>query len=380
MGKKGASRQVVRYEALGVSTLSALEEAKDFLRQVLAPGRLLPAVNVRRLADEAGIAPRTLERARQLLPIKTVRRGVPGRRGGGDWAWYLDNPGDSNATKDIVSVPMQSGAQTPELAFAIRRASREFIRETQRVNSVGQRLAPFIGVDNPSPAAYRTILEGDPLSGPYVRSLWAQLESFLDNRGPEVANGKHSANLALPAILPEHPSSSQLRVIQLNGVVVSKLRKDGHVLGCFVMSTLEQIPINARGVWKYRKLEHKRWLEIRTDPLPQRRVQKALAYLREGGSLPFTTKAMAAAFTVDETTPDGVAVDRESKWFEEARLWLRSCRFGNHLYLADRYSQRDCYAHRNAIRQKRFRLTSTDGIGVDAPLAAGSRLLKGRGR
>jgi hypothetical protein len=206
-----------------------------------------------------------------------------------------------------------------------------------------------------------------------VLSLWAQLESLLSNRGEDIANETHSKTLALPARLPEQPSVFLLRMIQLNGVVISKLRRRGNPLGRFLIHTLEQIPPKAKGEWKYRKRWHKGWLEIRADPLPDRRIRRALSYLRNGASLPFTKEAMASAIPFDELTSEGVAAQLESKWFEKARSWLRWCRSGSHLYLADGRSQRDCHAHRNAMRQKQFRLTSKHTIGVPAPLASAQR-------
>jgi hypothetical protein len=67
---------------------SALSEAQEFLREVLAAGPK-PAADVRDEAESAGIAKRTLDRARQSLGVAAEREGEPGKRGGGKWFWRL---------------------------------------------------------------------------------------------------------------------------------------------------------------------------------------------------------------------------------------------------------------------------------------------------
>ena len=67
---------------------SALSEAQEFLREGLAVGPE-PAADVRDEAESAGIAKRTLDRARQSLGVAAEREGEPGKRGGGTWFWRL---------------------------------------------------------------------------------------------------------------------------------------------------------------------------------------------------------------------------------------------------------------------------------------------------
>ncbi len=67
---------------------SALSEAQELLREVLSDGPQ-PASNVRREADSAGVAKRTLDRARQSLGVLSEREGEAGKRGGGKWTWRL---------------------------------------------------------------------------------------------------------------------------------------------------------------------------------------------------------------------------------------------------------------------------------------------------
>jgi hypothetical protein len=65
-----------------------LSEAQDFLREVLADGPL-PSKDVEDEGRGAGIAKRTLDRARQSLGVTSERKGEAGKRGGGTWYWTL---------------------------------------------------------------------------------------------------------------------------------------------------------------------------------------------------------------------------------------------------------------------------------------------------
>ena len=68
---------------------SALEEAKDFLRDVLANGAIA-ARDVQKQADQAGIQRRTLRRAKDSLSIQTFKRGgFFAKDKGQQWSWQL---------------------------------------------------------------------------------------------------------------------------------------------------------------------------------------------------------------------------------------------------------------------------------------------------
>jgi hypothetical protein len=67
---------------------SALDEAKQFLRDVLA-GSDMPAKDVLAEARECSIHEKTLRRAVKDLGIDVARVGEEGRRGGGKWVWRL---------------------------------------------------------------------------------------------------------------------------------------------------------------------------------------------------------------------------------------------------------------------------------------------------
>ncbi|MEJ7872822.1 MAG: hypothetical protein WKF67_11245, partial [Rubrobacteraceae bacterium] len=76
----------------------ALSEAQEFLREVLAGGPL-PSKGVEDEGRGAGIAKRTLDRARQSLGVTAERKGESGKRGGGTWYWSL--PGIKAASSKV---------------------------------------------------------------------------------------------------------------------------------------------------------------------------------------------------------------------------------------------------------------------------------------
>ncbi len=82
---------------------TALLDAQDFLREVLADGER-PEKEIRKEAHEAGISDATLNRAKKALKIKPVKRGQPGTQGQG-WFWNLpkafqNNPEEYHEKKD----------------------------------------------------------------------------------------------------------------------------------------------------------------------------------------------------------------------------------------------------------------------------------------
>jgi hypothetical protein len=66
---------------------SATDEAEDVLRAILDDGPL-PAGEAQRLATDAGVADRTLDRARRLLGVTARKVGKPGEAGQ-HWEWSL---------------------------------------------------------------------------------------------------------------------------------------------------------------------------------------------------------------------------------------------------------------------------------------------------
>jgi hypothetical protein len=83
VGETAASLTKLRLSA--VERRRRLEEAKAFLRQHLAGGPQ-PACALFKAAKLAGIAERTLHRAKDLLGVTTERVG--GYAGRGQWIWY----------------------------------------------------------------------------------------------------------------------------------------------------------------------------------------------------------------------------------------------------------------------------------------------------
>ena len=79
---------------------SALSEAVDWLRDVLARGPV-KAKDVKRQADDDGIAARTLDRAKAMLGVQGTRDGF-----GGPWVWRLPEP------HSTPTPPKSANAQT----------------------------------------------------------------------------------------------------------------------------------------------------------------------------------------------------------------------------------------------------------------------------
>jgi putative DNA primase/helicase len=75
----------------------ALAEAKDFLLDLLTAGPA-GAKDMERLARDAGISKRTLDRAKGALGVKSTRIGELGQ--GGKWVWALPSDGDRVSPKD----------------------------------------------------------------------------------------------------------------------------------------------------------------------------------------------------------------------------------------------------------------------------------------
>jgi hypothetical protein len=76
-----------------------IEEATTFLRDALADGPR-PSKDVAREAHDAGIAGRTLRRAREQLGVKPRPIGERGKRGVNEWSWALP-PADKGGHGDL---------------------------------------------------------------------------------------------------------------------------------------------------------------------------------------------------------------------------------------------------------------------------------------
>jgi AAA domain-containing protein len=86
----------------------ALADAKEFLLDLLTAGPVA-AKDMERLARDAGIAKRTLDRAKGVLGVKSTRIGELGQ--GGKWVWALPSDGDpvlsKNAKNPYVCQPSE---------------------------------------------------------------------------------------------------------------------------------------------------------------------------------------------------------------------------------------------------------------------------------
>jgi hypothetical protein len=97
-GESGLNAEALLSAPTDHEERSALSEAQEFLREVLADGPGM-ASEVRQEAESAGIAKRTLDRARQSLGVAAERKGESGKRGGGSWYWSL--PGIKVASSKV---------------------------------------------------------------------------------------------------------------------------------------------------------------------------------------------------------------------------------------------------------------------------------------
>jgi hypothetical protein len=85
----------------------ALSEAKEFLSDVLADGPV-PFNDLIEGAEDAGIAEKTLRRAKERLGVDAYREGEAGKRGAGRWVWKLPIA-DLITREDEVGKPAVQG-------------------------------------------------------------------------------------------------------------------------------------------------------------------------------------------------------------------------------------------------------------------------------
>jgi DNA polymerase I-like protein with 3'-5' exonuclease and polymerase domains len=83
---------------------SAMDEAKDFLREALAAGEK-PAANVKSEAESVGVAWGTLKRAKVALGVNPVKRGT---------GWYWSLPSDDDDPAGSVGSSPASGSRDPD--------------------------------------------------------------------------------------------------------------------------------------------------------------------------------------------------------------------------------------------------------------------------
>ncbi len=158
---------------------SALSEAQEFLREVLANGSL-PSKDVENEGRDASIEPRTLKRAKQKLGIISERQGGIGERG--KWYWRL--PAGLSGTKGTKPEdgPLSRGADRTDGADAayisqergsqLRGPSRESVKEANRHGPLSEALSADL-----EPGEKATVAElkarGNSTPSEDVRKLFA---------------------------------------------------------------------------------------------------------------------------------------------------------------------------------------------------------------
>lgn len=90
---------------------SAQDEATEWLADTLANGPVA-ARDLKRYASDAGLAWRTVERAKQSLGV-TAKRASTGNSGAGVWLWTLPNPSSENAGGLALLAENTGGNSTP---------------------------------------------------------------------------------------------------------------------------------------------------------------------------------------------------------------------------------------------------------------------------
>lgn len=124
----------------------ALTEAQAFLGEVLAGGPV-PAKEVQEEAQAAGIAKRTLDRARKALGVESIRKGEVGKRGGGTWLWSLPgikvaNPETWQSKSDNRhDDPEDSAYLSEERDIGLRLPNSEDIKGTTDVGNLNRPLS-----------------------------------------------------------------------------------------------------------------------------------------------------------------------------------------------------------------------------------------------
>jgi hypothetical protein len=98
---------------VGDEERSAVDEAGDFLRDILASGPVA-ARDVEKAAREAGVQPRTLRRAKDQLKIRSVKSGM-----GASWSWVLPIPQGGQGVPTLSDGPLghvrdDQGVSTPQ--------------------------------------------------------------------------------------------------------------------------------------------------------------------------------------------------------------------------------------------------------------------------
>jgi hypothetical protein len=173
---------------------SALSEAQEFLREVLAGGAV-PAKVAQEEARGAGIAERTLKRARSGLGVVAEREGEPGQQGGGLWYWRLPEVKGA-APKGWHSKPMTDRTHEKNSAYIsqngnerLRRPSTEGVKGVDGLGPLNQPFSMSLRPGESATLAELKARQGSGASGLSVSEVGA--ETSRAKSGPALALGSY---------------------------------------------------------------------------------------------------------------------------------------------------------------------------------------------
>jgi hypothetical protein len=214
---------------------SALSEAQEFLREVLSDGPQAASA-VKREADSAGIAKRTLDRARQSLGVVSEREGEHGKRGGGKWFWRLTEVKAANPkgwqSKSVADRTdgENSACLSQERAPGLRLPNAAAVNDASGRGNLNQTLAadPRPG-ESANVEELRTRRKGR-LTSQEVRELFSRAPRWLRDQTEHCRRqGAPKPQLeALAAAVAAHLLGDAMR----GGEVLAAVEAQFHASGC----------------------------------------------------------------------------------------------------------------------------------------------------
>jgi len=200
---------------------SALAEAQEFLREVLAGGAV-PAKDAQEEARGAGIAERTLKRARSGLGVIAEREGESGQQGGGRWHWRL--PEVKGATP--------RGWHSKPTTDRTDEENEAYIRQNSNARLRGPSSSGVKGADGLGPLNQPLSMSLHPGESATLPELKARLS--VSEVGAETSRAKSGPALALGSYL-EKPTEERLEwltkaVLQIRGMDTADWRPHASVV------------------------------------------------------------------------------------------------------------------------------------------------------
>jgi hypothetical protein len=214
---------------------SALSEAQEFLREVLSGGPQA-ASDVKREADSAGIAKRTLDRARQSLDVVSEREGEPGKRGGGKWYWRLPeikaaNPKGWHSKSVADRADGENSAYlSQESSPGLRLPNTEDVNDASGLGNLNRPSSAEPRLGEPAVVEELRTRSGDRLTSQEVRELFSRAPGWLRDQTEHCR--RHGAPKpqveALAAAVAAHLSEDPTRGREVLAAVEAQF----HALGC----------------------------------------------------------------------------------------------------------------------------------------------------